>query len=130
MYFFLVLHLTYSIQLNTVEQSFDKILTLTKLNFHIMNIQPIGNRVLVELAKQAKTTASGFIISAEDKTEQQKGIIISVGEGFGEEKDLMKEFHVGQTILFGRYGGEEIKDDSGEISHKIVNAKDIYGIIK
>jgi chaperonin GroES len=94
-----------------------------------MKIQPIGNRVLVELAKQAKTTASGFIISTEDKTEQQKGTIVSVGAGFGEEKDLMTEFKVGQTVLFGRYGGEEIHDDSGETSHKIVNAKDIYAIL-
>jgi chaperonin GroES len=94
-----------------------------------MDIQPIGNRVVVELAKQAKTTASGFIISTEDKTEQQKGVIKAVGNGFGEEKDLMKEFSVGQSVLFGRYGGEEIKDDSGETTHKIVNAKDIYAII-
>jgi chaperonin GroES len=94
-----------------------------------MNIQPIGNRVLVELAKQAKTTASGFIISTEDKTEQQKGIITAVGKGFGEEKDLMSEFQVGQNVLFGRYGGEEVKNDSGEVTHKIINAKDIFGII-
>ena len=95
-----------------------------------MNIQPIGNRILVELAKQAKTTASGFIISTEDKTESQKGTIISIGKGFGEEKDLMSEFSIGQSIIFGKYGGEEIKNDSGETTHKIVNAKDIYAVMK
>ena len=50
-----------------------------------MNIKPIGNRVVVELLKQANTTASGFIISTEDKKEQQKGTIVSIGAGFGED---------------------------------------------
>lgn len=94
-----------------------------------MNIKPIGNRVVVELLKQANTTASGFIISTEDKKEQQKGTIVSIGAGFGEEKDLMKEFSIGQIVLFGKYGGEEVKTDSGDTTHKILNAKDILATI-
>ena len=93
-----------------------------------MNIKPIGNRVVVELLKQAQTTASGFIIATEEKTEQQKGKIVSVGAGFGEEKDLMSEFRVGQTVLFGKYGGEEIKE--GDITYKIINAKDILAVFE
>lgn len=95
-----------------------------------MNIKPIGNRVVVELLKQAQTTASGFIISTDDKKEQQKGKISAIGSGYGEEKDMLKEFKAGQTVLFGKYSGEEIKDDSGEVSHKIINAKDILAILE
>jgi chaperonin GroES len=94
-----------------------------------MNIKPIANRVLVELIKQPKTTASGFIISTTDKNEQQKGTIIAIGNGYGEEKEILNNFEPGQKILFGKYGGEDITDESGEITHKIVNAKDIFAII-
>jgi chaperonin GroES len=95
-----------------------------------MNIKPIGNRVVVELLKQAQTTKSGFIISTEEKTEQQKGKVIAIGSGFGEEKDLMAEFTIGQTVLFGKYGGEEIKDETTDTTYKIINAKDILAILE
>jgi chaperonin GroES len=95
-----------------------------------MKINPIGNRVVVELTKQPKTTNSGFILTTEDKTEQQKGTITAVGAGFGEEKDLMIEFKKGQTVIFGKYSGEEIKNDSGEVTHKVVNAKDIFATVE
>jgi chaperonin GroES len=96
-----------------------------------MNIQPLGNRVLVKLVKKAQTSTSGIIISTEEKTEQIIGEIVAIGGGSG-EKNNINDLHlsVGQKVLFGQYSGEEIKNDSEpDVTYKIVNGKDIIATI-
>lgn len=93
-------------------------------------IVPIGNKVLVELMKISNTTESGFILSSEDKIEQQKGKIIALGNGYGEEKELMTSVNEGDVVFFSRYGGEDIKDSTGEVVQKIIGIKDIFAVEK
>lgn len=92
------------------------------------NVKPIGNKVLVELLKASNTTESGFILSSEGKTEQQKGKVLALGDGYGEEKELMKSVKVGDVVFFSRYGGEDVKDSSGEVVQKIVGITDIFAV--
>ncbi len=92
------------------------------------NIKPIGNKVLVELLKVSNTTESGFILSSEDKTEQQKGRVIAVGSGYGDEKELLQTVKKGDIVFFSRYGGEDIKNSSGEVTQKIINIKDVFAV--
>lgn len=94
------------------------------------NIKPIGNKILVELLKVSNTTESGFILSSEDKTEQQKGKVLALGNGYGEEKELMSSVKEGDIVFFSRYGGEDIKDTKGEVIQKIINIKDIFAVEK
>ncbi|MEI6729544.1 MAG: co-chaperone GroES [bacterium] len=99
-----------------------------------MNIKPLGNRVVVQLIKQKTTSASGIILTTEEKNEQAMGKIISMGKGADvdgeiELKDL--EVKVGDTVLFGRYAGEEVKDESdAETVFKILSSKDILAVIE
>jgi chaperonin GroES len=99
-----------------------------------MNIKPLGNRVVVQLIKQKTTSASGIILTTEEKNEQAMGKIISMGKGADvdgeiELKDL--EVKVGDTVLFGRYAGEEVKDESdSETVFKILSSKDILAVIE
>jgi chaperonin GroES len=95
-----------------------------------MQIKPLGNRIVIEITKQAQTSVSGIIISTEPKNEQQKGIVVAVGEGYGEEKELTKLIKVGQTVLFGKYGGDDFRDETQNKDYKIVNSKVIIGIIE
>lgn len=93
-----------------------------------MKITPLGNRLVVSLTKQSNVTASGIITSVEEKAEQAMGKIISIGTGYGTEeniKDLPLE--VGQTVLFGKYAGEEVKDN--EETYKIIKGTDVLAII-
>lgn len=94
------------------------------------SIKPIGNKVLVELLKVSNTTESGFILSSEDKTEQQKGKVLALGNGYSEEKDLMSSVKEGDVVFFSRYGGEDIKDSTGEVIQKIISIKDIFAVEK
>ena len=99
-----------------------------------MNIKPLGNRVVVQLIKQKTTSASGIILTTEEKNEQAMGKVISMGKGAEvdgeiELKDL--EVKVGDTVLFGRYAGEEVKDETdAETVFKILSSKDILAVIE
>lgn len=99
-----------------------------------MTIKPLGNRVVVQLVKQKTTSASGIILSTEDKNEQSMGTIVTLGKGADidgeiELKDL--DLSVGDVVLFGKYSGEEVKDEAdSDTIFKILNAKDILAVIE
>jgi len=71
-----------------------------------LKIQPLADRVLVEPAAAETTTASGIIIPDNAKEKPQKGTIVAVGNG---KKDEPLTVKVGDTVLYGKYGGTELK---------------------
>jgi chaperonin GroES len=99
-----------------------------------MNIKPLGNRLVVKLVKQKNTTASGIIVSTEEKNEQVKGEIVVLGAG----ADIDNEINIatlgvkaGDVVLFGKYAGDEITDATdSETVYKILNSKDILAIVE
>jgi chaperonin GroES len=98
-----------------------------------MTITPIGNRVVVELKEKEATTTTGIIISSNTgEKEQQYGTIIAIGNGKSSEGETASDLGlaIGQTVIFGKYGGEEIKDDKIGKVYKVLKTQDILGIIK
>jgi chaperonin GroES len=97
-----------------------------------MNIQPLGNRLVVKLTKIKNTSASGFILSSEEKNEQAMGEVIAIGGGQGTDENIKDlGLKVGDVVLFGKYGGEEIADETDEnIVYKILKSTDVVAIIK
>ena len=71
-----------------------------------LNIQPLADRVLVEPVAAETTTASGIIIPDNAKEKPQKGNVVAVGTG---KKDEPLTVKVGDTVLYGKYGGTELK---------------------
>lgn len=95
-----------------------------------MNIKPLGNRLVVKLAMQKKVSQSGFILSAKDDLEQAVGEVISIGKGYGIEDNINDlGIKVGNTVLFSKYGGEEIKDET-DTTFKILKGSDLIAIIE
>lgn len=97
-----------------------------------MTIKPLGNRLVVELVKQKTTTASGIILSVEEKNEQAVGKIIAIGGGLGTDENISQlGLKTGDTVLFGKYAGEEIKDSTDETKiYKILKGKDVLATIQ
>jgi chaperonin GroES len=98
-----------------------------------MTITPIGNRIVVELKEKETTTSSGIIISTNaGEKEQQYGIIIALGTGKSSEGETAADLglKIGDQVLFGKYGGEEIKDDVNGKVLKVLKVSDILAIIK
>jgi chaperonin GroES len=96
-----------------------------------MNIKPIGNRLVVELTKKKNVSASGIILSSEEKTEQAIGKIVAIGGGQGTDENITDlGLNIGDKVLFGKYTGEEVSDENNEeISYKILNSKDVLAVI-
>lgn len=94
-------------------------------------IIPLGDRVLVKPVEKEKKTKSGIIIpDTVDKERPEMGKVIAVGEGKAtdEGKVIPIKVKVGNTVLFAKYGPDEIKIDDEE--YLIVSESNILAIIK
>ena len=89
-----------------------------------LNIKPLADRVLVEPSKAETKTASGLYIPDSAKEKPQQGTIAAVGNG---KKDHKMTVKVGDTVLYGKYAGTELKLDGKE--YLIMREEDILAII-
>jgi chaperonin GroES len=89
-----------------------------------LNIKPLADRVLVEPLEAETKTASGIIIPDTAKEKPQKGNVVAVGAG---TKDNPITVKVGQTVLYGKYSGTELKLDGND--YLIMRESDILAIV-
>ena len=89
-----------------------------------MKIKPLADRVLVEPAAAETTTASGIIIPDTAQEKPQKGTIVAIGSG---KKDEPMTVKVGDTVLYGKYSGTELKLEGKDFL--IMREADILAII-
>ncbi len=101
-----------------------------------VTIEPIGDRVIVLPIEKETTTASGIVIpDTASKEKPQEGVILAVGKG-GAGKDSVdpsKFLKVGETVLFGKYAGDDVKlkDASGkDVEVKILHLDSVLGIVR
>ena len=83
-----------------------------------MDLQPLGDRLIVEALEEEETTVSGIVLPDTAKEKPQKGKVIAVGEGrFDEdgEKRIPLDVTEGDTVLYSKYGGTEIKVDGEDL---------------
>lgn len=95
-----------------------------------MTVKPLGDRVLVKLKEKEEVTASGIVLpDTVDKKEKAEGEVVAVGPGrlldSGERAAM--EVSVGDTVLFEKWGGEEIEIEGTD--HKIVSADKILAVV-
>ena len=96
-----------------------------------MKIRPLQDRVLVKrLEDEVEKTRGGIIIPDTAKEKPQHGKVIAVGKGKVNDdgKVTPLDVKVGDTILFGKYSGSEIKLDGEE--HLIMREDDILGVVE
>ena len=89
-----------------------------------LNIKPLADRVLVEALPAETQTASGLYIPDTAQEKQHKGTIVAVGNG---KKDEPLTVKVGDTVLYGKFSGTELKHDGEEFI--IMREADIFAII-
>ena len=95
-----------------------------------MAIRPLHDRILVKRVKEEETTKGGIIIPDTAKEKPIEAKVVAVGTGrlldSGEVRPLAVK--QGDLVLFGKYGGTEVKIDGEE--HLILREDDILGIIE
>ena len=95
------------------------------------NFRPLYDRVLVKRIESETTTAGGLHIPESAKEKPQQAEVIAVGHGrIVKGSDDLVELTVkpGDTVLFGKYSGDEIKIDGEE--HLILREQDILAIVE
>jgi chaperonin GroES len=94
-----------------------------------MKFQPLHDRVLVERLEQENKTESGIIIPDTAKEKPMQGKVTAVGSGSKNEKGNVSplDVKVGDTILFAKWGGTEVKLEGKE--YLIMKESDILGIV-
>jgi chaperonin GroES len=81
-----------------------------------MSFRPLHDRVLVRRVKEEEKTKGGIIIPDSAKEKPQQGKVVAVGNGKVKDDGKVTPLDVkqGDTILFGKYSGQEIKVDGKE----------------
>src|ERR687887_332649 len=82
-----------------------------------MNLQPLGDRLIVEVLDEEETTVSGIVLPDTAKEKPQRGRVLAVGPGARDEGgDYIKmDLEEGDEIIFSKYGGTEIKLGTDEV---------------
>ena len=92
-------------------------------------LEPLGERVVIEVAESDVTTASGIVLPDTAKEKPQKGKVVAVGTGKllenGQRAGL--EVKEGDSVVFSKYSGSEIKVDDKD--YLIVRESDILAIL-
>jgi chaperonin GroES len=94
-----------------------------------MNLKPLGSRVVIEPLEQEEMTAGGIVLPETAKEKPQKGTVLSVGPGDRDEngKRVAMDVSVGDTVLFAKYAGTEIKIDNKKLL--IMRESDLLAIV-
>ncbi|MBO6835493.1 MAG: co-chaperone GroES [Alphaproteobacteria bacterium] len=95
-----------------------------------MKFRPLHDRVLVKRVESETKTASGIIIPDTAQEKPMQGKVLAVGTGTVKEDGSVRKLDVkkGDTILFGKWSGTEVKIDGDELL--IMKESDIMGIIE
>jgi len=94
-----------------------------------LSFKPLGGRVLVEPIEQEEVTAGGIVLPETAKEKPQQGKILAAGPGDRDEdgKRVPMDVKVGDTVLFAKYSGTEVKMDGKKLL--IMRESDLLGIM-
>ena len=92
-------------------------------------IKPLGDRVLIQALDAREKSKSGIIIPDTAKEKPQEGRVIAVGPGRVSEegKRIAPEVRKGDTVLYGKYSGTEVKIEDEE--YLILRESDILAVL-
>ena len=94
-----------------------------------ITLKPLGNRVVVEPIDTEEVTAGGIVLPETAKEKPQKGKVISVGPGERDDDGdyIQMDVKAGDTVLFAKYAGTEIKVEGKKLL--ILRESDLLAIV-
>ncbi len=95
-----------------------------------MKIRPLHDRIVVRRKEEETKTAGGIVLPGSASEKPNQGEVVAVGTGrILQNGDIQPmAISVGDTVLFGQYGANEVKIDGEELL--IMSESEIYGIIE
>ncbi|MGC8880360.1 MAG: co-chaperone GroES [Anaerolineae bacterium] len=95
-----------------------------------LNLTPLGDRVIVEPLESEEVTPGGIVLPETAKERPQKGKVLAVGPGARDDqgKRIPIDVKVGDTVLYGRYSGTEVKIKDKK--YLILRESDVLAVIE
>ena len=94
-----------------------------------MKFKPLHDKVLVKRTEEEEKSAGGIVLPGSAAEKPSQGEVVAVGPGKKSENGDVSPVGVavGDTVIFGQYGGNEIKIDGDE--YLILSESDIFGVV-
>jgi chaperonin GroES len=82
-----------------------------------MDLQPLGDRLIVEVLDEEEVTISGIVLPDTAKEKPQRGKVLAVGPGSRDDNGnrITMDVETGDEIVFSKYSGTEVKVGSDEL---------------
>ena len=94
-----------------------------------MALKPLEDRIVVKPNDAEERTASGLVIPDTAKEKPQEGTVLAVGPGrFENGQRLPLDIKEGDTVIFSKYGGTEVKFGADE--YLILSARDVLAVVE
>ena len=95
-----------------------------------ISLKPLGSRVVVEPVEQEEVTAGGIVLpeTAKEKPQKGKGLSIGPGERDDDGERIPMDVSVGDTVLYAKYAGTEIKIEGQKLL--ILKESDLLAIVE
>ena len=96
-----------------------------------MNLQPLGDRLIVEALEEEETTVSGIVLPDTAKEKPQKGEVLAVGDGRWDDegaKRIPLDVSEGDTVLYSKYGGTEVKVEGDDLL--VLRESDVLAVVQ
>ncbi len=95
----------------------------------VTKIRPLGDRLVIRPKVREEMTRSGIVLPDTAKEKPQEGIVVAVGLGqlTDEGKRLPMDVEPGQTVLYAKYAGSEVKLDDEE--YLILRVSDVLAVL-
>lgn len=94
-----------------------------------VKLRPLGDRLVIKPAGREEVSKGGIILPDTATERPQEGTVLAVGKGrIGDDGKLIPmEIKAGNTILFAKYAGSEVKIDGEELI--ILSERDVLAIL-
>ena len=95
-----------------------------------VKVRPLHDRIIVERIEESEQVVGGIIIPDTAKEKPQQGKVIAAGKGKVKDDGTIAPLDVqaGDTVLFGKYSGQEIKLEGVEFL--IMREDEILGVVE
>ncbi|UCC86090.1 MAG: co-chaperone GroES [Anaerolineales bacterium] len=95
-----------------------------------LNLKPLGDRLIVEPTESEEVTASGIVLPETAKEKPQQGKVLAAGPGRRDDegKRIQMDVEEGDTVLYAKYAGTEVKIDGKK--YLILKETDVLAIVE
>jgi len=91
-----------------------------------MKLRPLGDRIVVMPKTEEEVTKSGIVLpDTVEKEKKEEGKVVAIGNGEKITKLGLKE---GDTVMFGKYSGEDVTVD--DVEYKVLKDEDVLAVLE